>query len=458
MTAALAKILVAGGLGGLREGDPMVSFTAVNGRTAPVSLFSVRSTEEEKLEGELQPGAVEQYTAPEGEVWVARDAGRIVAVYKVTLYVPQWAISPADTGFAVDLQVQDAGDFNESLAPNGRFLAASGTIRAVMLFVDFDGDEASGQRWSDEKEIVKRVVGDADAELQKVSFGALELVVTPVTGWRRMPKRAAAYADPSCGCASSGLRLFIEDAAALYGSRVDFSQYDVVYVVAAKSDDFRLSPAWIAERNDPIKPGTGEVRYAVAFGKDSYDPQNKTFLLLHETYHLLGLPDLYDGGAVSGKGYSKAGLEKWDLMASQRGDSDLLAWHRLKLGWLHPSQVICLYGSGPVEVDLADWAGPEGVKAVMVAVTMRRAVADASLAYVAEAAVSRGRGQSPGVLVYSVNAAFPTWERPIQMRGGSDALSAEPLTVGKSFTHLNGVGVTVLKRRNSGFRVRVEKG
>jgi len=433
----------------------MVGFNAVNSRKTTVHLFSVRTGGGEKLEAEVQPGGEEKCTAPEGETWVARDAGRIVAVYRATPRVARWTIARADTGFAVDLQAGDAGDYNESLVPNVRFLKPSGTIRAVMLFVKF-ADTTKPD--ADEHQVVARIVGTADAELRRVSFDEVGLNVTPVPGWRQLSKPASAYADSSCGCASSGLRPFLEEAVALYRSGVDFSQYEVVYVVAAESEDFRLSPAWVAERDGAIQTATGDTRYAVAFGEDSYDSDNATFLLLHETYHLMGLPDLYDGGEVAEKGhrrgFSNSGLSRWDLMASQRGDADLLGWHRLKLGWLHPSQVIGLYGYGSIEVDLADWTGPDGVKAVTVPVTRRADVADASMAYVAEVAAPRGAG----VLVYSVNAALPTWERPVQMRSGPDALSNEPLTKGQSFTHLSGVTVTVVRRLNSGYRVRVEKG
>jgi M6 family metalloprotease-like protein len=430
----------------------MVNFRAVNARMDPVDLFSLNGTQETP-EGEAQPGVPGQHSAPEGQVWVARTrTGEIVGVYEATRRVPDWTIATAATGFAVNLKVPSAGDYNESLVPNGRFLEASGDRKAVMLFVDFTDVQAAGAAWADERQIEARLVGGAGARLQQVSFGALRLTVDAVHGWKQMPRQAAEYSQ-------SQLSSFIEDAVGLF-SGVPFSRYDIVYIVAAKTGDFPLSPVWVAPQGSPISTATGEVRYAVAFGEDSYAPKNQTFLLLHETYHLLGLPDLYDGGQVSGTGgFSDGGLSSWDLMADQEADSDLLAWHRLKLRWLHPSQLSCVYGAGTIEIDLADWTSPDGVKAIMIPITHGEDPEHARRAYIVEVANPQGGGPIPGVLIYTVDGGLATWDRPIQMRGGSDALSAQPIPEGDWFRHLNGnVRIDVSQRLPNGFRIRVVKG
>lgn len=431
----------------------MVDFRAVNTRQDPVKLFSL-SGGKETPEGEVRPGVTERRSAPDGQTWVARTrAGNIVAVYDATRRVSDWTIAPAATGFAVELKACDAGDYNESLVPNERFLDASGDRRAVMLFVDFQDARAAGADWADEQKIVARLVGKAEDRLRQVSFDDFRLAVKPVRGWRLMPGRAAEYTY-----GSGRSERFIEDAVRLF-PQMDFSRYDIVYIVAAKSKDFDLSPAWVAPQGQPIQAAIGAVRYAVTFGEDSYEEKNETFLLLHETYHLLGLPDLYDGGQVPGGGFDDGGLSTWDLMADQAADSDLLAWHRLKLRWLHRPQVTCLYTRGTLEIDLADWTSPNGVKAVMIPVNHGTELKDARRAYIVEVANPSGGGPSPGVLVYSVDGGLATWERPIQMRGGSDALSAEPIPAGGWFRHRNGsVRVEVSSRLANGYRVLVDKG
>lgn len=442
-----------------KMGNPSVSrnmtrFNAINSRNSSVALFADGAPK-----GRVPAGRTATFSAPEGEVWEARDQKNdIVAVYEATARVPEWHIPAAPVGLPVSLQTHDAGPYSESLAPRGEidFLPGTGELRAILLFVDFADVRASNQKWADEDEIVDHVVGDAAKQIREASFGALKLSVQTVPGWRNLTKQAEEYADPACRCISSEMRPLIEEAVGLY-PQVDISQYDLVYIVTARSDDFTLSPAWSATDKEVIQTPKGEVRHAVVFGEDSYRKKNRSFLLLHETYHLLGLPDLYDGGAVSGQGYEDHCLSRWDLMADQKGDSNLLAWHRLKLGWLHDSQVVCLYGPGSLQVDLAEWNKPEGIKAVMVPVTGSGDAEKANLAYLVQVSNPESGGDAGGVLVYSVDAAIPTWHRPIQMRGGQDALSAKEIPEGGTYTHLSGIEVEVLNRStDGGFTVRVK--
>lgn len=433
----------------------MTQFKATNSRNDPVALFADGTSK-----GRIPAGRSSTFSAPEGEVWEARDQNKdIVAVYEATARVPEWLIPPVPVGLPVDLQSHDAGPYNESLTPHREivFLSGRGELRAVVLFVDFADVRASNRRWAKEDDIIDRVVGDAPREIREASFGALKLSVETVPGWRNLTKRAKDYADPDCRCVSTQMRPLIEEAVGLY-PEVDFSRYDLVYIMTARSDDFTLSPAWSAEVNEVIQAPKGEVRHAVVFGKDSYKRKNHTFLLLHETYHLLGLPDLYDGGAVSGQGYEDHCLRRWDLMADQKGDSNLLAWHRLKLGWLHDSQVVCFYGPGSLQVDLAGWSRSEGIKAVMVPITASGDAERANLAYLVQVSNPKAGGDAGGVLVYTVDAAMPTWHRPIQMRGGQDALSAKEIREGGTYTHLSGIEVEVRSRSSDGgFTVRVKK-
>jgi len=435
----------------------MIQFEAVNQRQEAVTLFSIHGAGERR-EGVLAPEARSSHNASEGEDWLARDTrGDVVAVYRVSPRVELWTVASSATGLPIVLAADGVGDYNESLERSPRFLDSAGVLRAVMLFVDFSDAAGSGL---DEEEIRRRLVGSAPRQIESLSFSALRLSVDPVRGWRRMPRAAADYAEPSCSCVSGGMEDYLRDAAGLH-PEVDFSTYDLVYVVAAKTPALALSPAWSAKIGGGIPAPRGTVRHAVTFGFDSYEVDNDTFLLLHETYHLLGLPDLYDGGEMSGTlggGYASFGLERWDLMADQMGDSGLLGWHRFKLGWLDPAQVVCVYGPGEVTLDLAGWTSAAGVKAVMLPVTWQRPIDHEHRAYVVEVAPVPADGADGGVLVYVVNAALPSWERPIQMRGGPDASGTDPLPAGTTFRHLAaGLEVEVSQRVGDGFRVRIEK-
>jgi hypothetical protein len=90
-------------------------------------------------------------------------------------------------------------------------------------------------------------------------------------------------------------------------------------------------------------PPTGlRVRHAVTFGADIRTPRANygSFVLVRETGHLLGLPDLYEFSPPSlNEKIRRVG--GWDIMSFNTPGAGFLAWQRLKLGWLDPGQVRC---------------------------------------------------------------------------------------------------------------------
>lgn len=415
--------------------------------------------------GELPPGGSRTITGNEGATWVAyAEAARTttVGVYEVTPRVGVWEIFEPATGLPLALDRLNASFYSESLDTPTEFLRPDRGLEVCFLFVDFD--DAPASRRDDPDRIVDHLADGARAWVQRTSFGRADLKITSMgLPWRRMPKKAAEYADPLCHCVSGASREYVDDATTLFDQDVDFSVIDIVFVVAARTPALALSPAWIAlPHEQPILRGAGSVRFAVCFGEDSYDPSVDKRLLLHEMCHLFGLPDLYDGGAVENRlapgnppihrNFSTSAVGPFDLMAAQTNPAHLLAWHRLKLGWLHPSQVVCHYGGGALEVDLTGLASPKGVKAVMVPVVPTDVKRCASSAYVVEV-----EPDNTGVLVSTVDAGRDTWDVPVRVRCGSDALQPGILTLGEVFRHLlGGIEVEVLtKLTGDGFRVRV---
>jgi M6 family metalloprotease-like protein len=98
----------------------------------------------------------------------------------------------------------------------------------------------------------------------------------------------------------------------------DFASFDALYLVAAMPslastviDDVPLrldgegihSWAWLA---------TGSL-------------QRLPFVAVHETGHLLGLPDLYNERVPSSQ-------HNWDVMTAAPSGGGMFAWHRWKLG------------------------------------------------------------------------------------------------------------------------------
>src|SRR4029450_12221186 len=108
--------------------------------------------------------------------------------------------------------------------------------------------------------------------------------------------------------------------------------------------------------------------------------QRLPFVAIHETGHLLGLPDLYNERNPSSQ-------HRWDVMTAAPGGGGMFAWHRWKLGWIDRGQVVCLSRRGTLTATLAPIERAGGRKAIVsrvgrevVVVEVRRALAeDASI-------------------------------------------------------------------------------
>jgi M6 family metalloprotease-like protein len=268
-----------------------------------------------------------------------------------------------------------------------------------------------------------------------------------------MPNTAASYhltrADTSN---DDGHRTLIGDAIAAADPTYDFSQTDIVYVVTAKTPLIDFSPT---SRNFPrhwIADGHG-LAPAITFGSDAYT-YGRT-ILPHETGHLLGLPDLY---SLAGGDDIHHFVGTWDLMGDVFQASDYFAWHRLKLGWLDPAQLVCAPSGRTITVELRPVETQTGTKAIFartgpgtgVIIENRQRIGnDASIC-------------DTGALVYKVDSAIATGDGPIKVLGGTHAgcglgvLSDAPLHKGQGGT-VSGVKIAVVGTHGANVIVRVTR-
>jgi M6 family metalloprotease-like protein len=297
-----------------------------------------------------------------------------------------------------------------------------GTLRAVMIFVDFPDapwtEPASG--------VFAVLVPAAQGWLDEVSYGDLALDVTPVNAWYRMPAASAGYGLAD-GATFEEHRAYVADAVAAADADVDFSGFDLVYVVASNGAALPASPAFLAPPGGGVPADGAEVRLAVTFGADIRTPipGYGSRVLVHETGHLLGLPDLYAFRSPTfEQTFRFAG--GWDTMSWLQPGAHFLAWHKWKLGWLDGSQVVCA-PFGRTEAYLTPLGEPGGLKAVVAQVS-------ASRAYVVElrrAAGEDARLCEEGLLVYTVDAAVPSGSGPVVVRGaGAGAAPAQVAACG----------------------------
>ena len=189
------------------------------------------------------------------------------------------------------------------------------------------------------------------ASSRRASYGRFTLRPHPLraagSGCRTRPPRTPYSATG----APRGRAAYLRDALAAADPHVDFSRYDIVYFVAdpdapgVDSDATKVvnldTPA--ARRRHGHPPGRHRLRAAPA-GPAASSPTRPATSSTCPTSTT---------GPADGKGDWDTYVGDWDLMGSQFGLApDLFAWHKWKLGWLDPRQVVCVRGAGPDRLTL----------------------------------------------------------------------------------------------------------
>jgi M6 family metalloprotease-like protein len=304
---------------------------------------------------------------------------------------------------------------------------------------------------------------------ERASYGKFALRPHPLPHWIRMPRSSTAYAIQRDWNAARRAA-YLRDALTVADAEVDFSRYDIVYFVADPDAPGVDSDATkVVNLDAPMRAdGTDIRRVVTVFEKHPPD----RLVLAHETGHVFDLPDLYHR-PMHGKSDWDTYVGDWDLMGSQFGLApELFGWHKWKLGWLEPHQVVCAqgqHGGGPTRLTLEPLgAGPgipvpagaagaasafglgRGTKLAVV-----RTGADSALAFEARGPVGNDAAVCrQGVLVYRVRSAAESGGGPVEVidahpRGEAcweesvyPPLADAPVALGESFT-VPGEGVRV---------------
>jgi len=345
------------------------------------------------------------------------------------------------------LGLQEA-DTDPSLFPRG-----TGELRAVMLFARFPDAETEETT----QELYDLLVPGAQEYYERTSYGRLTLRVDPLSRWIPMDA-ASTSGDYDCSRFETH-RGYIGEAMRKADGDVDFSRYDVVYVVGSRSPGVRNSPTLFAEPGDGIPIDGAEIRHAVTFGNDVRNEHWGWRVLIHETGHVLGLPDLY--------GYAPSSVHEyvggWDPMGLLTNGSDYLAWHKRKLGWLDEDQTRVLT-AGDATMLLTPIERTGGMKLLVLP-------AGDEDAYAVEVrSRETGEGDEPGVLLYRVSTATESGQGPIRVfpaRADDDdrglrwllgrhwnALFTEGLVLDDPECHAR---IEILERRAEGYTLRARR-
>ncbi|MFF3498346.1 M6 family metalloprotease domain-containing protein [Streptomyces sp. NPDC003247] len=291
----------------------------------------------------------------------------------------------------------------------------------------------------------------------RASYGRFTLRAHPLKRWVRMPKPSTAYAIQRDWNAEDRAT-YLRDALDAADGQVDFSRYDVVYFVADPDAPGVDSDATkVVNLDEPLHADGVDIRRVVTVF-EQHPPDR--LVLAHETGHVFDLPDLYRRPA-DGKGDWDTHVGDWDLMGSQFGLApDLFAWHKWKLGWLEPSQVVCVAEGAPsARLTLEPLAAGAGTPVAGIPgvpgfglghgakLAVVRTGTDTALAFEVRGPIGNDHGACrAGILVYRVHSGAESGRGPVEVvdaHPGTEACWADsvyppladaPVTVGESFT------------------------
>uniref|UniRef100_A0AAU2V6E5 M6 family metalloprotease domain-containing protein n=1 Tax=Streptomyces sp. NBC_00003 TaxID=2903608 RepID=A0AAU2V6E5_9ACTN len=334
-----------------------------------------------------------------------------------------------------------------------QFQTATGTHRVLTLFVDFPDAPAA-----DSTSAYAAQLAPAADWMAKASYGRSRLAISSLNRWVRMPADSTSYGFAR-GLTFEAHEKYVRDAITAADPHVDFSRYDMVYVVPDKAATaIPFSPTYLY---DPATPGVTadgtRLKWAVTFGQDMWHWGPK--VADHETSHTFGLPDLY---SFTGATHQHAG--GWDVMGNIAGPApQYLGWHSWKLGWTRDDQVACLSAPGSRTVGLTAVERPGGTKIAVLRT-------GGTMAYVAESRRAEGGDSSAcstGVLIYKVDSAARTGEGPVRVMNanptatppaGCAQLDLAAYKPGQTFTDPDtGARIDVLAGGREGDTVRISK-
>ncbi|MFD5905219.1 M6 family metalloprotease domain-containing protein [Streptomyces microflavus] len=322
---------------------------------------------------------------------------------------------------------------------NGAYPQPGRRLDAVMIFLSFPDSEP----------VLTPELLTADhfpsttRFFERASYGRFTLRPHPRRTWTQMPRPSTWYGIERDWDAKKRTA-YLRDAIAAADEDVDFSAYDIVYLVAdpdAPGVDSDATKVVNFER--PLRADSTDIRRVVTVFEQHPPDRN---VLAHETGHVFDLADLYHR-PTDGKGDWDTYVGDWDVMGSQFGLApDLFGWHKWKLGWLEGPQVVCVQGSADLTLEpVAAAPVPGGSIGTRLAVV--RTGADSVLAVEARSATGNDRGTcTEGILIYRVRSGTASGGGPVEVvdthpetgscwdRSVYPPLADAPLTEGETYT------------------------
>ncbi|WP_187285159.1 M6 family metalloprotease domain-containing protein [Streptomyces sp. OR43] len=348
---------------------------------------------------------------------------------------------------------------------NGSYPRPDHTLDAVMVFLSFPDARPA----TTPAELAADHFPATTQFFQRASYGKFTLRPHPQRQWIRMPKPSVWYGIQR-DWDNDRRSAYLRDAIDAADPAVDFSKYDIVYLVADPDAPGVDSDATkVVNFDRPLHADGKDIKRVVTVFEQHPPDHN---VLAHETGHVFDLPDLYHRPS-DGKGDWDTYVGDWDVMGSQFGLSpDLFGWHKWKLGWLDDRQVTCIQSDRVVTLEPMA-AVPVPGASIGTRLAVIRTGEGSAVAIEARSATGNDRATcTEGVLLYRIRNETASGGGPVDVldthpdtdacwdRSVYPPLADAPLRVGETYSVPGGhTTVEVADRTPSGaWTVRITTG
>ena len=312
-------------------------------------------------------------------------------------------------------------------------LPSTGKVRIGVIFADFADSVATNTTTY----ALNQYSPDLETYFSEMSYGRLQVELSPVHSWLRMPKNSTSY---RLGRGEGGwleFSSFLEDVIRLGTNGTDLNTWDS-FIVLANSENIMSSSLSPPPGFATVEAGGRRWFNGVLLGTDA------GFLkvaMRHEVGHNFGLLDLYP---YTGTGFRYTG--EFSLMGNMWGNApELFAWERWTLNWLDDSQVVCLK-SGSVTAYLSPVSISGGQKMIVSPISESKAlVVEVRRRFGYDTAIVE-----EGPLAYLVDTSKGGGYGTIQvlpLRESDGIKSGAPLNLGETI-EFEGISITY-KSRNA---------
>lgn len=348
---------------------------------------------------------------------------------------------------------------------NGAYPRPDHALDAVMVFLSFP----DARPVTTPAELAADHFPATTRFFQRASYGKFTLRPHPQRQWIRMPEPSVWYGIQR-DWDNDRRSAYLRDAIDAADPTVDFSKYDIVYLVADPDAPGVDSDATkVVNFDRPLHADGKDIRRVVTVFEQHPPDHN---VLAHETGHVFDLPDLYHRPS-DGKGDWDTYVGDWDVMGSQFGLApELFGWHKWKLGWLEDRQVTCIQSDRVVTLEPMA-AVPVPGASIGTRLAVIRTGESSAVAIEARSATGNDSATcAEGVLLYRVRTGTPSGGGPVDVldthpdtdacwdRSVYPPLADAPLRVGETYSVPGGhTTIEVADRTSSGaWTVRITTG